>query len=248
MSKLFPISIEVEEVAVGKVLRILNATEGIVRLHLKLTQDKEPKLGTEQDGGAVNTTPVLRDGRSNKRNIPTAHNKCYQVIAEVLLKTPAHYKILAAALERTGYKASGIHGFIYRMGKMKLIQRTSPGSYKITEKGQRVFANPKRLIPTPPQLPPHLYKVTNNYSGFRLFVLTTLYREGPVSSVHMRERVSDGGFSEKNLSTTGMKMRNEGLFSVEDGVYTITEKGTEVLEKRPLNDVEDGHNLSERTE
>src|SRR5216684_5243623 len=111
MSKLFPISIEVEEIAVGRVLRVLNATEGIVKLHLKLTQDKEPKSEERQEGAAV-AAPALLDGRTiNKRNVPPSQNRCYQAIAGVLIKTPAHYKILAAALGRAGFKDTGIHGF-----------------------------------------------------------------------------------------------------------------------------------------
>ena len=240
MPRLFPISIEVEEDAVGRVLRVLNATAGIAKLHLRLDKEVKPEVPPPQEGAAI-AAPALLDGRSvNKRNVPPSENRCYQAIAGVLLKTPAHYKILAAALQRAGFKGTGVHGFIHRMNKMKWIQRTSPGSYKITDRGQRTFGK-QNLIPPPGKKPyqSSFYKVTNNYSGFRLFVLTTLNKNGEVSSADMYEFVSDAGFSTKNLSTTGMKLRNEGLISVSDGVYRLTEKGKEVIDNRPSDDDND---------
>jgi hypothetical protein len=42
MPKLFPISIEVEELAVGKVMRMLNSMPGVAKLHLDL-EKKEAK-------------------------------------------------------------------------------------------------------------------------------------------------------------------------------------------------------------
>lgn len=240
MPRLFPISIEVEEEAVGRVLRVLNATAGIAKLHLRLDKEIKPEEqpAQAQEGGAVvNAAPVLKDGRRKRRGGPPGANPCFKAIAEVLLKTPAHYRMLAAGLERAGYSGSGIHGFTFRMGKLKFIQRTAPGTYKLTEKGLKVFGKKESNLSmgqrTERLLPPALYKVTNNYSGFRLFVLTHLNENGETNSYDMRQLVKGEGFSEKNLSTTGMKLRTEGLISVKDGWYSITDKGKMVLDNRP---------------
>jgi predicted transcriptional regulator len=237
MSRLFPISIEVEEEAVGRVLRVLNATAGIAKLHLRLDKEVKPEQQPAQEGGAVvNAAPVLKDGRRKRRGGPPGANPCFKAIAEVLLKTPAHYRMLIAALERAGYSGSGIHGFTFRMGKLKFIQRTAPGTYKLTEKGLKIFGKKEPDRSTGRLLPPAFYKVTNNYSGFRLFVLTHLNENGETNSFDMRQLVKGHGFSEKNLSTTGMKLRTEGLISVKDGWYSITDKGKMVLDNRPSPD------------
>ncbi len=250
MPKLFPISIEVEEEAVGRVLRVLNATEGIAKLHLRLDKEVKPEV-SQQEGGVVQTTPsppALRDGRTKYRGGPPSGNPCFKAIAEVLLKTPAHYKILAAAIQRAGFMGTGIHGFLFRMSKLKLVQRTSPGSYRITEKGIRTFGKKD----TAPMLERQkmnrnalssFYRAINNYSGFRLTVLTALNKEGDMRSADMKQRVVDAGFSEKNLSTTGIKLRNEGLITVdEDGWYHLTDKGKQVMDNRPSLENDLDHN------
>jgi predicted transcriptional regulator len=238
MPKLFPISIEVEEVAVGRVLRVLNSTAGIVKLHLSLTQEKEVKPENQEyiaTDLAVQTAPALMDGRSKKRGGPISQNKMYRAVMEVLVKAPAHYRLLSAAVERAGFKGSGIHGLIFRLGKMKFVIRTSPGSYRITEKGQKVFFGSKFIPYREPKksLPASLYKVTNNYSGCRLLILTALNDGVSISSNNMKSVVVRGGFSAKNLSTTGMKMRREGLITFVDGQYQLTERGKSVLDRRP---------------
>jgi Mn-dependent DtxR family transcriptional regulator len=138
---------------------------------------------------------------------------------------------------------TGIHGFLFRMSKLKLVQRTSPGSYKITEKGQKIFGKKEAtsLLEKKLDKNSNFYKNTNNYSGFRLMVLTTLNKEGDMRSTEMKQRVVDAGFSEKNLSTTGMKLRNEGLINVdEDGWYHLTDKGKQVMDNRPSLENDNG--------
>jgi len=252
MARLFPISIEVEEDAVGRVLRVLNATAGIAKLHLRLDKEVKPEE-SQREGGVVQTTPsppALRDGRSN-RNTPMAKSPSYQAIAAVLMKTPAHYKILAEAVKRAGYKGIAVHGYLHRLTGAKMVIRTSPGSYKITEKGIRTFGK-KETVPRLERRGSNkenalssFYKSTNNYSGFRLLVLTTLHKVEDMSSVDMKRVVTDAGFSEKNLSTTGMKLRNEGLITVDNGWYHITEKGKQVMDNRPSLENDNGPDHNE---
>ena len=64
-----------------------------------------------------------------------------------------------------------------------------------------------------------------------------------MQSADMKQRVVDAGFSEKNLSTTGMKLRNEGLITVdEDGWYHLTDKGKQVMDNRPSLENDLDHN------
>src|SRR6266404_4775975 len=133
MPKLFPISIDVEEVAVGGVLRALNSMAGVVRLRLNLTQDK-PARGLIAHGGheespdgddvTVSEAKWRTDGRLNARGLPPDRNPAYRAIAEVLMKTPAHLKVLRLAIERVGlHRHEAINGYMHRMQALGLIKR-----------------------------------------------------------------------------------------------------------------------------
>lgn len=247
MPKLFPISIEVEEVALGRVLRSLNTMAGVVRLHLNLTQDKAPQqISHDADFDRLSrssgeaehpewlppATKWRTDGRINSRGVKTSKNIAYRAIADVLLKTPAHNKILSAALQRVGVThPNAVHGHLHRMNALKLIKRTAPGTYRLTEKGEKLFSRneePKRITS------PSQFKIINNHAGVRLLILKTLHERGsPVSGQELTKVIMDNGFSPKNLSTTGMKMRNEGLFTMKDGFYSLTNAGRNIYENPP---------------
>lgn len=248
MPKLFPISLDVEETAVGRVLRALNSMPGVVRLHLNLaseTPDKTVKqIGHSQDGGEDHPeTPAATpsgakwrtDGRINSRGVKVNSNVAYRAIADVLVRTPAHYKILQAALQRIGVvHPNAIHGHLHRMHTLKLVKRTAPGTYRLSEKGEKVFgAQPMQKK----ALPQSLFKTVDNTVGVRHLILRTLHSSGdPVPSSKMYRVLQEKGYSTKNLSTTGMKMRNEGLIEVKDGLYILTEAGRNVYENPPEND------------
>jgi len=248
MPKLFPISLDVEETAVGRVLRILNSMPGVVRLHLNLageTPDKNVRqIGRDQDDGEDRPeTPAATpsgakwrvDGRINSMGVKVSANVAYKAIADVLLRTPAHYKVLRAAIERIGIvHHNAIHGHLHRMHALKLIKRTAPGTYRLTEKGEKVFDSPSRQKRVPSS---DFFKVVDNTTGVRHLILRTLHDSSdPIPSRKMFRVLEEKGYSTKNLSTTGMKMRNEGLIEVNDGLYALTETGQHVYENPPEND------------
>lgn len=247
MPKLFPISLEVEEVAVGRVLRALNTMTGVVRLHLNLTpdgSDKSVKQLSHDDGETEAPAPHLpatkwrTDGRINSRGVPVPKNPAYRAIAEVLVRTPAHYKILQASLQRMGsIHPQAIHGHLHRMQLLKLVKRTAPGTYRLTEKGEKMF-NPEGVTERPerkllPAAHGKGWKVIDNHSGVRYLILKTLYKSGPMPAAVLTKILVDNGYSAKNLSTTGMKMRNEQLLEVKQGAYHITNAGRNVIEHPP---------------
>jgi len=241
MPKLFPISLDVEETAVGRVLRALNSMPGVVRLHLNLageTSDKNVRqVGHEEEEPII---PAARgakfrtDGRINSRGVKVSANVAYRTIADVLVRTPAHYKILQAALQRIGViHPNAIHGHLHRMHTLKLVKRTAPGTYRLSEKGEKLFgAQPmqKRIMP------PGIFKTIDNTAGVRHLILRTLHDSDPIPSGKMYRVLQDKGYSTKNLSTTGMKMRNEGLIEVKNGLYMLTEAGRHVYENPPEDD------------
>lgn len=247
MPKLFPISLEVEEAALGRILRLLNVMPGVSRLNLNL-QNSQRQLAAPQaieneeyeERAIARSLPALRDGRSftqgyrAKKNT-IHHNPAYRAIAEVLVKTPAHFRILMAAIERQGLSSSGIHGYLRRLKQTKCIIKTAPGSYRLTEKGAKTFfGEGRKETNLPGETPPQNFgKVKDNNAGVRALVLETLAKNGKVPASVLGATLEKSGYSSKNMSTTGIKMRSEGLIEFEDGVYSITEEGMEIYNNRP---------------
>lgn len=245
MPKLFPISLEVEEAALGRILRALNVMPGVARLNLNLQNTQRqlpaPSLSDdEEDGGEViQALPALRDGRSfikglSAKKNPLTLNPAYKAIASVLAKTPAHYKILGAAIERVSVNSQGVHGYLRRLIELKYIKKTSPGSYRLTEKGSKAFFNAK--LGEPAQTEPRIKGIPkNNYGGIRYLMLDNLARFKSLKTRELQNTLRENGFSPNNIYGLGIKMREEGLIEFYDGVFAITKEGQEVYEKRPEN-------------
>ena len=121
----------------------------------------------------------------------------------------------------------------------KLVKRTAPGTYRLTEKGEKIFSLSDRLTEKSERklLPPGKgYKVIDNHTGARHLILKTLYKTSPMSGSALTKVLVENGYSPKNISTTGIKMRNEQLFEMKDGKYSITTMGRNVLENPPNNE------------
>lgn len=246
MPKLFPISLEVEEAALGRILRALNVMPGVARLNLNLQNQQRqlPAPFSEDDEDhreVVQSVPALRDGRSfltglaAKKN-PLAHNPAYKAIANVLAKTPAHYKILGASLERVGVRSNGVHGYLRRLMVLKCVKKTSPGSYRLTEKGSKVFFNAKLGEQPAAQTEPRQKGLPkNNHSGVRRVILETLAQGQELKTRALKQVIGENGFSPDNVYGLGLKMRSEGLIEFSDGVFSITKQGQEVYENRPAS-------------
>lgn len=244
MPKLFPISLEVEEAALGRILRALNVMPGVARLNLNLQNQQRqlPAPFSEDDEDhreVVQSVPALRDGRSfltgvaAKKN-PLAFNPAYKAIADVLAKTPAHYKILGAALERVGVRSNGVHGYLRRLMVLRYVSKTSPGSYRLTEKGSKAFFNAK--IGEPAQTTPRFKGIPkNNHSGIRHVILEALAQNEELKTKGLKQVMRDKGFSPDNVYGLGLKMRSEGLIEFSNGVFSITKQGQEVYENRPAS-------------
>jgi predicted transcriptional regulator len=246
MPKPFPIYLEAEEMAVGRILRTLNTMQGILRINLNLAQDRPQPINQElvvdeSEDAATAMAKWRTDGRLNSRGIPTSQNPAYRAIAEVLVKTPAHIKVLTIALQRVGIlRKEAVNGYIHRMQGLALIKRTAPGTYRLTPKGEDIFFNKKER---PAAARPNLLGsglaqrgtpgLRGNHVGFRGLMLKTLSIGANLTNRDLYEILMKAGFSTKNLSTQGIKMRQEGLIDFKNGQYNITEKGRQVYNERP---------------
>lgn len=250
MPLLFPITIEVEEIATGRILRKLSAMEGIAKIHLNLTHQKSQQIEREDDNDietsddsmdGLRVTPsrsagvaYRSDGRLNTRGLPHGQNPAYKLIASILLKTPAHIKILAAALARDSVGApTAINGFIHRMTKFGLVTRTAPGTYRLTTKGIKVFGGKDypRQVAGYRAPPSNGFYGVNNLAGARFLILTTLrdQEDGSMPIFDLNKVLVMKDFSPNNLSVTSRKMLSEGIIERVGMNYRITDTGREAL-------------------
>lgn len=228
MAKLFPIGIEVEEVAVGKVLRILNQTPGVAKLHLNLMNEQENGLQIEALGtetGGIEPTEIKQVLPPVKKSKP---GSMQMVVAEMLAVAPVHHTIIAAQIKRSGYAAISTYSVITKMLSNGFIRRTAPGTYALTPKGSRHYAvggQPEKRRAAPPASG----REANNDDGVRGLVLKSLNNATQLVARDLQRILVENDYSPKNMTGTVGKMRREGLIASDDGVYSITEQGRAIL-------------------
>lgn len=214
MSKLFPIGIEVEEVAVGSVLRILNKTPGVAKLHLNLMNENPSE---ERDGGTVLSNEMAS---VLPRPRPPREGSVQTVIAKMLSVAPCHNKVLREALKRNKFSETGLPSQLTVMKAKGYIQKMGPGLWRLTNRGKSYYS----LGEPSPVKQGRFGPAANNGSGVRGLVLKTLSEKETLSS-ELKRILEKNEFSPKNLNGIVGKMRIEGLIHSAGGVYSITDQG-----------------------
>src|SRR3954469_18665225 len=100
MSKLFAIGLEVEEVAVGKVLRTLDSMPGVARIHLKLSGHKNGEIA---EGSELAALPAPHRTYTKPNMINPNRGRCDQAVADALKDGERPLKELAAYIGRRGF-------------------------------------------------------------------------------------------------------------------------------------------------
>ncbi len=231
MAELFPISLDVEETAAGRILKALNKMEGVVKIHLFLSPNRAalPQMERPYLAGAFDSklSPKLRRN-SIEGNL--------RIIAEVLRKTPAHSRILAAALERFGKDAKNLPQYLYRMKLRKLIARTAPGTYKLTAKGEAFYFDVKDG-----QSKFHNGKTPDNKNGLRGVILNAIKNEN-VPVQRLMDLAVQNSYARGGVYGMGHVMKKEGLLTYKSGIYQITSKGLAALsEEAPTKNSKNSH-------
>jgi Mn-dependent DtxR family transcriptional regulator len=221
MAKLFPIGIEVEEIAVGKVLRILNSTPGVAKLHLNLMNESASAPTIESQNQEIqNVLPPVRQPKEGSSQM---------VAAEVLRVTPAHNNILREALKRKGYSEASLPALLTRMRALGFVKKVGVGTWRLTDKGSRHYfsAGTKQL---PPRTSKGSGPATNNGYGVRKLVLTSLNNGAQLLARDLRRILEEHEYSPKNMTGTVSKMKQEGLVKTDSvGTYSLTEQGIATL-------------------
>ncbi|HEX8836759.1 MAG TPA: hypothetical protein VF748_07475 [Candidatus Acidoferrum sp.] len=127
MPRLHSIRIEVEEVAVGHLMRVLHHTPGVAKVHY----DLEHSGGTSSKQNGV---AHPNKGRPRKEFGVTGH----EFVLAVLMKAgkPLHIAELAKAFEDSGRAPTSANSAIH-ITNMKKLTKSTPAGYMLTKTGRQ---------------------------------------------------------------------------------------------------------------
>lgn len=219
MAKLFPIGLEVEEVAVGSVLRLLNRTQGVAKIHLNLLN--EPAANEE--------TSRLEPDEVSKALPPpkkAKHGSMQLLIAETLSITPAHSKILQEVLRRNGFSPNSLPAAISTMRTAGFVKKVGVATWRLTGRGHRHYigGEDKGHVQRHPTIP------INNKSGVRSLVLTSLNNATQLLTRDLQKVLKENKYSPTTLNAVVTRMKREGLISSSHGTYSITDQGRSAIQ------------------
>jgi DNA-binding PadR family transcriptional regulator len=210
MPKTFPIRLEVEEIALGPVLRKLNEMPGIAKLDLDLGHGGQGagRKQLEQQAAAVR-----------------AQNGSREAIAlKLLMQRPKHIQEISAAI---GGKRTRAYGLMNQLQKKGLTKSTGMGMHELTKKAASQLGGAMAV----PALPaPVKHGPSGRASpGSGPIILRAALDAGPVSSATLREHLTTNGMSPKGISGVLHRAREHGLVKRNgSGLYELTAKGHKI--------------------
>lgn len=234
MSEHFPILIDVELNHVGRVLRLLDTTPGIVNIHLKM----RPERG--RVGRPPNALRALRqmqetEQQQEKPERVQSERTPISTIGHALMHGAMHYKIIQQILNRNGFSSNNVYKSLKRLVALKLVKRTAPGTYRLTEKGERKFSSNNQLK-----------QLTHNggVRGGLKPLLMSLTRER-ISHKDLMNKIMESGYAKNNIYTAVPALIESGDINRVGDDYELTNKGRDRL--RSLTEVNAAHEASENT-
>jgi hypothetical protein len=206
MPKTFPIKIEVEEIALGTVLRRLNDMPGIARLHLDLGHGG-------QGAGAKQLAQQAAKARGGNAE---------QTVIKLLMHGPKHVNELSAAI---GGAKSRVYGVVHGLRKKGLTQAgAEKGLHQLTAKARAQLGGQ-------PALPaPEIKRVPSGRAapGSGQIVLRAALDAGSVSPGDLRKHLASKGMSPKSISGVLDRARKNGIIKKNGTGYELTAKGQKI--------------------
>jgi len=217
MSNHFPIAIDVEEEKVGSVLRQLDAMPGVVTIHLKVAKSnpaQHMKMLPPQPKKVPNIQALVHPRPAKRKG------QLRELIAGALAKGAMHVKLLEEIFTRHGLSHNSVSPAITKMLSEKSIERLGPGTYRLTNRGQRQYLNavsqeqPKRRE----------NRFVENNKGVRGVILKELARHS-LTHHELKDLIIGSGYTKANMYNAVPKLRIDGFIQRSGDVYTITERG-----------------------
>jgi hypothetical protein len=125
--KLFPIHIEVEELAVGRVMRVLNSLDGVAKLHLDLDRDKAVK----PNGAGEPRGPY----KTRKQPVTLAETGDETVIKALFAKSPLTVPQLRDLFVAQGRSPKSISSVLHKLKQDGEVLISDDG-YMLTKKAR----------------------------------------------------------------------------------------------------------------
>jgi DNA-binding IscR family transcriptional regulator len=206
--KTFNIGLEVEELALGAVLRKLNEMPGIAKLHLDLERGGEGAGRKQLEQHAAAT----RSGT----NYP-------QEVVKFLMSGPKHIREISAKL---GGSRSRAYSATTQLRKQGLAEAgEGPGMHQLTHKARAQLGAIKAL-PAPA-------KVSHGPSGRASqgsgnIILRTILNDGAKSPAEVRAHAVEQGMSPKSINGVLDRAKKAGLIKKNGQGYELTAKGQKI--------------------
>jgi hypothetical protein len=206
MAKTFPISLEVEEIALGSVLRRLNEMPGIAKLNLNLGK------GGEGAGKEKLAKVAARQGESAE-----------QGVLRLLMNGPMHISEIATQLGGTKARA---YGATHQLRKKGLVEAGEhKGFHRLSKKVAQLSSQAKLALPAPP-----IKRGAGGRAapGSGSIVLRTFLNDGPKSPSEVRSALAAQGLSAKSASGILERAKKSGLIKKNGSGYELTAKGQKI--------------------
>jgi Mn-dependent DtxR family transcriptional regulator len=208
MPKTFPIRLEVEEIALGSVLRRLNEMAGIAKIDLDL-------------------------GHGGKKPVPSG-NERGNGLSQVVALLMSGEKTIDQIAEAIGGPRSRVYAVLHKLKGKKLIKQVSKGVYKLTDKAMAGLAPQAMVTPaasTTPALPAPVKRGPKGRAsrGSGNIVLRATLNDGPLPSSDLRSRLAGKGISSKSIGGVLERAKRDGLLKKNGAdLYELTAKGQKI--------------------
>jgi len=214
MPKTFPIRLEVEEIALGPVLRKLNEMPGIVKLDLDLGQGGQGAGRKQLEKHAAET---LKNGSREP------------AVLKLLMSGPKHIRDISALL---GGKKTRAYGLMNQLQKKHLTKSIGKGMHELTAKalaqlGLTAQDVPQQAIALPAPALKH-GPGGRASPGSGNVVLKSILSDGPKTPADVRAKAAEKGISPKSISGVLDRARKSGLIKKNGQGYELTAKGQKI--------------------
>jgi hypothetical protein len=213
MAKTFPIRIEVEEIALGSVLRRLNEMAGVAKIDLDLGHGGKKPL----------PQPASVQGNGNG------------VLGSAVAMLISGEKTISEISAVIGGARSRVYGLLHQLKGKKLIKQLGKGRYCLTDKAMAELTGQTQIVtPVAPLVPALPSPVKHGSKGRAApgsgnIVLRLALNGGPLGSSDLRSHMAGKGMSTKSISGVLDRAKRDGLVKLNGNkAYELTAKGQKI--------------------
>lgn len=205
MPKPYPVLVEIEEIALGTVLRKLHEMPGVISVDLQ--------LGV---GGQGAGKQQLQKAAQAKRGSGE------EAVVKLLLSGPKHLTELVAAI---GGKKSSFYTLSSKLKKQGLIEKAEGTSmWQLSHKARTQLGDVKALPAPEAKRSP----TGRAAQGSGPILLRSALAEGPLAPVDLRKQLGSRGMSPKSISGVLDRAKRDGLIRKNGTGYELTAKGQKI--------------------